>query len=129
MFNPVTFYWSVCVVTGNWPVIYLCIRGINFVPFYDFDIWIWNCSDSGVCFVFYFIYSYTSYKNRIRIRIFLLPIKVPQGANNLIQWLKWLETYKDTCKHKKTKKTPKKPGKHIYVQWLHGQIRVYQIPP
>jgi hypothetical protein len=21
------------------------------------------------------------------------------GANNLIQWLKWLETYKDTCKH------------------------------
>ena len=24
---------------------------------------------------------------------FLLPIKDPQGANNLIQWLKWLETY------------------------------------
>ena len=23
----------------------------------------------------------------------LLPIKGPQGANNLIQWLKWLETY------------------------------------
>ena len=36
---------------------------------------------------------------RIRIRLVLLPIKGPQGANNLIQWLKWLETYKDTCKH------------------------------
>jgi hypothetical protein len=37
---------------------------------------------------------------------FLLPIKVPQGANNLIQWLKWLETYKDTCKHtQKNRKT------------------------
>jgi len=33
-----------------------------------------------------------------------LPIKVPQGTNNLIQWLKWLEAYKDTCK-KKQKKT------------------------
>ena len=28
-----------------------------------------------------------------------MPIKVPQEANNLIQWYKWLETYKDTCKH------------------------------
>ena len=37
-----------------------------------------------------------------------MPIKVPQEANNLIQWLKWLETYKDTCKHKKTKKNTKK---------------------
>ena len=46
------------------------------------------------------------YDLRIRIRIkiifFLLPIKVPQGANNLIQWLKWWEAYKDTCKHTKT---------------------------
>ena len=54
---------------------------------------------------------------------FVLPIKVPQGANNLIQRLKWLEAYKDTCK-KKTQKN----RKHIYVQWLHGQIRAYQIP-
>ena len=37
---------------------------------------------------------------------FALPIKVPQGANNLIQWLKWLEAYKDTCKHT-TKKQQK----------------------
>ena len=51
----------------------------------------------------------------------LLPIKGPQGANNLIQWLKCI--WRHTCKH--TQKT----GKHIYVQWLHGQIRAYQIPP
>jgi hypothetical protein len=38
---------------------------------------------------------------RIRMRFLLLPIKVPQGANNLIQWLKWLEAYKDTCKKKR----------------------------
>jgi hypothetical protein len=44
---------------------------------------------------------------RIRIRMFLLPIKVPQGANSLIQWLKWLETYKDTCKHTRAQKTKK----------------------
>jgi hypothetical protein len=25
--------------------------------------------------------------------------------------------------------THKKPGKHIYVQWLHDEIRAYQIPP
>jgi hypothetical protein len=39
-----------------------------------------------------------------------LPIKVPQGANNLIQWLKWLETYKDTCKH-----TQKTKHENIFV--------------
>ena len=44
------------------------------------------------------------YKNKNKN--FLLPIKGPQGANNLIQWLKWLETYKDTCKH--TQKEKKK---------------------
>ena len=72
-----------------------------------------------------------------------MPIKVPQGANNLIQWLKWLETCKDTCKHTTTTKQENifmlsdcttrsepikyKTGKHIYVQWLHDQIRAYQI--
>jgi hypothetical protein len=40
--------------------------------------------------------------------IILLPIKVPQGANNLIQWLKWLEAYKDTCKKTKSEKQKKK---------------------
>ena len=32
-----------------------------------------------------------TYKNKNKN--FLLPIKGPQGANNLIQWLKWLKTY------------------------------------
>ena len=45
-------------------------------------------------------------KNKNKNKNLLLPIKVPQGTNNLIQWLKWLETYKDTCKHtQKTRKT------------------------
>ena len=26
-------------------LIYLCIRGIDFASFYDFDIWFWNCFD------------------------------------------------------------------------------------
>ena len=42
-------------------------------------------------------------KNKNKNNNFVLPIKGPQGANNLIQWLKWLETYKDTCKHTQNK--------------------------
>ena len=45
------------------------------------------------------------YKNN-KNKNFVLPIKVPQGANNLIQRLKYLEAYKDKCKH--TKKPKKK---------------------
>jgi hypothetical protein len=26
----------------------LCVRGIDFASFYDFDIWFWNCSNSGI---------------------------------------------------------------------------------
>jgi hypothetical protein len=50
---------------------------------------------------------------------FLLPIKVPQGANNLIQWLKWLEAYKDTCKHIK---------KNIQIQVLVHLIHYSKFP-
>jgi hypothetical protein len=32
----------------------LCVRGINFASFYDFDIWFWNLYDS-VVFFFHFI--------------------------------------------------------------------------
>ena len=87
-------------------IIYMCVKIVS--P-QCYSIWPYVCEN---CFA-------TMNKIRIRIRIFLLP----QGANNLIQWLKWLETYKDTCKH------TQQPGKHSYVQWLHGQIRAYQIPP
>ena len=50
------------------------------------------------------------YNKKNKNKNFLLPIKGPQGVNNLIQWLKWLETYKDTCKHTQRK--------NIYVQFL-----------
>jgi hypothetical protein len=49
------------VVHGNSEkraVMYLCVRGIDFVSFYDFPIGFWNCSDSVlffVCFSIYFI--------------------------------------------------------------------------
>jgi hypothetical protein len=29
---------------------YLCVRGIDFVSYYDFSIGVWNCSDSIVFF-------------------------------------------------------------------------------
>ena len=45
-----------------------------------------------------FLWSHHN-KNKNKNKNLLLPIKVPQEANNLIQWFKWLETYKDTCKH------------------------------
>ena len=35
---------------------YLCVWGIDFASFYDFDIWFWNCFDSVVSFLF-FIFS------------------------------------------------------------------------
>ena len=37
-----------CICVSD--VMYLCVRGINFASFYDFDILFWNCSDSVVFF-------------------------------------------------------------------------------
>ena len=34
-------------------VMYLCVKDIDFTSFYDFDIGLWNCPDSG--FFFHFI--------------------------------------------------------------------------
>ena len=48
LFNSTTFYWSACTKPGKWVVMYLCVRGIDFASFYDFDIWFWNCSNSGI---------------------------------------------------------------------------------
>jgi hypothetical protein len=39
---------------------YLCVRGTYFASFYNYDNWIWNCSDSVVFFVFHFIGKQTS---------------------------------------------------------------------
>ena len=58
---------------------YVCVRGINFASYYDFDIWLWNCSHS---FVFHFIiekiclkvsnnYKSSAEKVDIYIKIFL----------------------------------------------------------
>jgi hypothetical protein len=34
---------------------HVCVRGIDFASFYDFDIWFWNRADNVVFFVFHFI--------------------------------------------------------------------------
>jgi len=34
-FNHATFYWSACTMSGEWPTMYLCAKGVNFVSFYD----------------------------------------------------------------------------------------------
>jgi hypothetical protein len=36
-------------------VMYLCVRDIDFVCFYDFPIWFWNCSDIVVFGLFILI--------------------------------------------------------------------------
>jgi hypothetical protein len=41
-------------------VAYLCVRATDFPSFYNFDNWIWNCSDSVVWFGFHFIGKQTS---------------------------------------------------------------------
>jgi hypothetical protein len=51
-FNPATLYWSACTKPGKWEVMYLCIRGIDFVSVSTiFLIAFWNCSDSVVIIV------------------------------------------------------------------------------
>jgi hypothetical protein len=37
---------------------YFCVKGIDFVSFYDCSIRFWNCSDSVVFFIFHF-FKYT----------------------------------------------------------------------
>ena len=52
------FYWSTCAKPVKWTIMYLCVRSIEFMSFYEFEIWFWNCSDSVVIFVFNFIVIY-----------------------------------------------------------------------
>jgi hypothetical protein len=35
--------------------LFMCVKSIDFAPFYDFSIVFWNCSDSVVFFIFHFI--------------------------------------------------------------------------
>jgi len=53
MFNVDRFY---CMLTVTVIIlmkeIYMCVKGVDFAFFYDFSIWVWNCSDN---LVFHFI--------------------------------------------------------------------------
>ena len=52
-FNPTTFHWTPCSMTGKWLVMHMCAMGINLASFYDFSIGVWNCYDSMVFFLFF----------------------------------------------------------------------------
>jgi hypothetical protein len=49
-------YWSACTKPEKWAVMYLCVRGIDVICIYYFDIWFWNCFD-GVVFSAYIVVS------------------------------------------------------------------------
>ena len=36
-------------------VMHVCVNGVDFTFFYDFDIWFWNCSESVVFFILHFV--------------------------------------------------------------------------
>ena len=46
--------WSAYTKPGKWAAMYLCVRGIDFTSFYDFDIWFSNC----LSVVFLFCFSF-----------------------------------------------------------------------
>ena len=50
-----TFYWSAFTKSGEWAVIYMCVRCIGLSCFYGFSIWFLNCSESMVFPVFHLI--------------------------------------------------------------------------
>jgi hypothetical protein len=58
LFPPHFFYWSACTCTmqGKWAVMYLYVREINIVSFYDFSIGQCNCLDSVVYFILFILY-------------------------------------------------------------------------
>jgi hypothetical protein len=43
---------------GNWVIMCLFIKGIDYSSFYYFDIWFWNSSDSELFYVFPLISNY-----------------------------------------------------------------------
>ena len=49
---------------------YVCVRGIDFPSFYDFDIGFWNLSDIMLCFICHFIRKIGGKEN------FNLPLKI-----------------------------------------------------
>ena len=59
--NSTIFYCKACIKSG-WS--FICVRGVNFASFYDFDIWFLNCSHGMVYFVFNFITTIIRYLPR-----------------------------------------------------------------
>jgi len=47
----------------------MCVRGIDFTPFYNLTIGYWICADSEVLFSFYYYhyYTYNQYLKRVSI--------------------------------------------------------------
>ena len=57
-FNPATINWSACTKYGQWTVMYLCVRGVEFVSAYNFPIGFeTSCSGSVIFFVFHVLTS------------------------------------------------------------------------
>ena len=65
------FYWSACINPGNWVVMYLCVRGIDFSIFYDLTIGFWNCSDSVYFSIFFSFYNDKTKHFSISFRIII----------------------------------------------------------
>ena len=52
------FLWSACTKPGKWVAMYLCVRGIDYDPFYHVAFWFWDCFDSGFLGVFFHINNF-----------------------------------------------------------------------
>jgi hypothetical protein len=54
-------------VENNLIKVYLCVRGIYFASFYEFDIWVWNSDSVGCVFFILLIY----WTKRFRLLLFI----------------------------------------------------------
>jgi hypothetical protein len=63
--NPATLYGRACTKPGKWVIMYLCVKGIDFAPFYDCSILFWICFDCSIvhCFLFIIFYYYYYFIN------------------------------------------------------------------
>ena len=71
-------YWSACTKPTKWVVMYLCVMGIEFAPFNDLSIGVWNVPTVWYfCFSFYhwvnfYVYVWQEYWFLLNIETFLL---------------------------------------------------------
>lgn len=81
----------------NLEVMYLCVRGVEFASFYDFDMLFWNCSDDVLynLFVFHFVSAifFLSYI----VTTWLIGVNIPHKYNvlslKLPEWCRCLATW------------------------------------